>query len=549
MTPPECLPLIQAATQALSGRKEEVNRLNVFPVPDGDTGTNMSLTVETVLQEVSALPPSASLADVCKAVTHGSLMGARGNSGVITSQILRGICEGIAGAKEFDAATIAAALERANEVARNAVSKPVEGTILTVLADMAKRARTLAGDGATRDEALAGVTEEAFESVMRTPKQLKVLEDNGVVDAGGFGLALLVEGFTRAVLGSEAMSQSAYTVLSDVASDPVGSRVAIEQVDDWDDSTYLYCTEFLLKSDDIDVEESRVFLSGLGDCELMVGAHPDFKVHVHTDVPGSVLTYMTERGQVSEVHVHNMRIQSAERNERIGREGTSAHEASAPAKQLGFVAVCAGKGTQELLVSAGVDLVVRGGQTMNPSTKDFVDAINAVNAEQVVVFPNNKNVILAASAAAEIVDKATHVVPTTSVPQSFSALFAADPAKSIEENVALMKKVITQVRCAEITTAIKNGKAENGLRIKTGDVIGIDSGAIVVTGKEVGDVAVKLVEIIASSADVLTMLAGEDLAQADFESIVERIETDFPELEVDAQRGDQPLYPLVMAAE
>jgi DAK2 domain fusion protein YloV len=538
MTTTNYLQYIESAVYVLTERADEINKLNVFPVPDGDTGTNMSLTLETVVKEVKALPADPTLDDVRKAVTHGSLMGARGNSGVITSQILRGLCEGLEGATEFDAKTIAKAANRAVDVAFNAVRKPVEGTILTVLKDCAAAATLADEKNLSGYESIRSISEEALASVRRTPDLLPVLKENGVVDAGGYGLAILIEGFAAAVNGEVSAIPSAESFTQP---QPL---VAIEQINDWAGSEYLYCTEFLLNSDSINESEALDFLESMGDCELLVGAHPDFKVHVHTNEPGTVLTYMTERGQVAEVHIHNMKLQSDDREANLASEA-----ANQPPKALGFVAVCAGSGTANILKSQGVDLIVRGGQTMNPSTAEFVEAINSVNANQVIIFPNNKNVILAANAAAEIANKPAAVVPTTSVPQSFSAMFVASQDESLAENVEVMSEAIAEVRTAEVTTAIKDAKAADGSAIAAGDVIGITDGTIDVVGQNVLDVAIDLIDKIAEDADVITLLAGQDLSQSDLDDLVERIETAYPDVEIDAHRGEQPLYPLIMSAE
>jgi len=543
MSSSDYLPYIQAAALALAKRKDDINKLNVFPVPDGDTGTNMSLTIETVVREVAALPESASFADVRKAITHGSLMGARGNSGVITSQILRGLCEGLEGITEFDAPSMAKALERATAVAFQAVRKPVEGTILTVLRDTAQAARQAADEKKSRDEALRFISEVAFASVKRTPELLPVLKENGVVDAGGFGLALLIEGFVRAVTGG---TVELPTIESISKPEP---QVAIEQIDDWEGSEYLYCTEFLLISDGLDVDEAQEFLGGLGDCELLVGSAPDFKVHVHTNDPGMVLSYMTDRGQVSEVHIHNMSLQSQERARTL-QEQDGGVTAPLQLKELGFIAVAAGEGMHKILTSLGVDYIVNGGQTMNPSTKDLLDAINAIAAKKVIVFPNNKNIILAANAAAEVSEKPVAVVPTKSVPQAFSALFLANPEAGLEENARAMSEAIKDVRTAEVTVAIKDAKSANGKPINSGDIIGIANDSIEVVGSELGQVTLELVAMLhGDEADTLTILAGDDLDQEGFDSILQDIEETYPDLEVDAHRGDQPLYPLVMAIE
>jgi DAK2 domain fusion protein YloV len=537
---------IRTAVATLTDRTEEINRLNVFPVPDGDTGTNMALTLDMVVQEVMALPDDASLADVRKAVTHGSLMGARGNSGVITSQILRGICDGLEDAKEFDAATIAKALQSAVDVAFQAVRKPVEGTILTVLRDTANAAVKASEEGLSRNETLHRLIEEAFASVRRTPELLPVLKENGVVDAGGFGLAILIDGFAGAITGATRRIPDAESF-----SRPA-PMVAIEQINDWEGSEYLYCTEFLYKSEEVDENETLEFLASLGDCELMVGAKPDYKIHVHTNNPGEVLNYMTAKGQVYQVFIHNMRLQSENRDDSLRAElsGSNADAAKQAApKPLGFVAVCAGAGTAKILESQGVDLVVSGGQTMNPATKDFLDAIAKVNAEQIIILPNNKNIILAANAAAQVANKPTRVVATVSVPQSFSAMFAYDPKASLEENVEAMEEAISQVSYGEVTTAIKDAKAHDGTVINAGDVIGLANGDIAVVGSDIASVALGVVAKIATDADVLTILAGQELSEVEFEMILAQIEDNFPDLEVDAQRGEQPLYPLVMAAE
>ncbi|MCL2756980.1 MAG: DAK2 domain-containing protein [Coriobacteriia bacterium] len=549
MTSNDYIRYIISAAQALFDRKEEVNRLNVFPVPDGDTGTNMSLTLETVIQELIALGDSPSFSEIRKAITHGSLMGARGNSGVITSQILRGLCEGIAQVEDdpsLDTPYIISALNRAVEVAFSAVRKPVEGTILTVLRDVRDAAVQAADSGLDYRSSLLMISDEAFASVRRTPELLPVLKENNVVDAGGFGLAILVKGYVDAVMGFATVIPQA-DMLTQAA-----PKVSIEQINDWDDSEFLYCTEFLLLSDAIDVDDTLTFLSSLGDCELLVGSCPNYKVHVHTNDPGAVLSYMTERGQVSEVHIHNMKIQTGQRSDQLRTESTNqgaSKSASQPPKPIGIVAVCAGEGTRKILESAGVDLVVHGGQTMNPSTKDFVDAIAAINAEQIIIFPNNKNIILAATAATEIADKKAFVVPTISVPQSFAALFVIDLSEGVERNLELINETIKHVKCGEITTAIKDAKAADGSSIKKGDVIGIANGSIDVIGSNLTEVALELIGIIAQDADILTILAGEDLDQESFDDLIASIEEAYPDLEIDAQRGEQPLYPIVMAAE
>ncbi|OUO90703.1 Dak phosphatase [Gordonibacter sp. An230] len=535
----DLLNAIAAASKTLSERKDEINRLNVFPVPDGDTGTNMSLTLETVVENLAKLPIGAEAVEIRKAITTGALMGARGNSGVITSQILRGLCEGSVG-HELDAVGIDAAFSSAVEVAFQAVRKPVEGTILTVLRDSAAAAKRARKKKLSTDEALSSVVEEAYASVQRTPDLLPVLKENGVVDAGGFGLAIFFDAFAAALTGREGPLGDELAFARSAA-----PKVEIEQINDWEGSAYRYCTEFLVHSEDVEVDAAKAFLPTMGDCDLMVGMHPNFKVHVHSNRPDEVLGWFLDRGaQVSEVHIHNMQLQSAARSDAL------AAEQAVERKPLGFVAVAAGEGNAKILESLGVDVVVSGGQTMNPSTKDLLDAIGAVNAESVIVLPNNKNIVMAAQSACDLADIPCAVVPTRSVPEAFAALFGFDEDASLEENVESMTEAYAEVRTGEVTCAIKDSKDAHDNPIKKGDVIGIADGSIEAVGSSVEDVVLSLLTAMgAAEADTLTILAGEDLSDEAFDELVERIEVAFDELEVDAHRGGQPLYPVVMSVE
>ncbi|WP_282191549.1 DAK2 domain-containing protein [Adlercreutzia caecimuris] len=530
---------VAAAAKTLDERKEEVNRLNVFPVPDGDTGTNMSLTIQSVVGNVANLAIGAGAHEVRKAITTGALMGARGNSGVITSQILRGLCEGSQGYDVFDTASVSAAFAKAVEVAFQAVRKPVEGTILTVLRDAAAAARNAEEEGLSTEEALDAIVAEAYASVQRTPDLLPVLKEHGVVDAGGFGLAIIFDAFTAALLGR------AGTMVDELsfgrASHP---KVEIEQVNDWEGSQYRYCNEFLVDSDTLDREEALNFLSTMGDCELCVGDVPKFKVHVHSDHPDQVLAYFLERGQVSEVFIHNMQMQSVERTEKL------AAEEEAQRKPLGFVAVAAGEGNAAILKSLGVDVVVSGGQTMNPSTKDLLDAIGSVNADAVIVLPNNSNIIMAANSAAELAEVSCAVVPTKSVPQAFSALFSVDQDASLETNVEEMAEAAAAVKTGEVTWATRDSKDAEGNPIVEGDVIGIADGSIEAVDDSIDGAVLKLLaKMDAEDADTCTLLAGEGYGDEDLEALVTEIEAVYEDLEVDAQRGEQPLYPIVFSVE
>ena len=535
----EMLGAIGAASQALSSRKDEINRLNVFPVPDGDTGTNMALTIESVVKNLGQLTPASTPEDVRRAITTGALMGARGNSGVITSQILRGLCEGMGDAEELDVPTVAAALAKAEEVAFQAVRKPVEGTILTVLRDTAAAAHKARKKKMGLEEALELIVEAAYESVQRTPELLPVLKENGVVDAGGFGLAILFDSFVAALLGK------AGTLGADFSFAGAEPKVEIEHVNDWEGSQYRYCNEFLVDSDTLDKEAALEFLATMGDCELCVGEVPKFKVHVHSDHPDQVLAYFLEQGQVSEVFIHNMQLQAEERSAKLAAE-----QADAAPKPLGFVAVAAGEGNAEILRSLGVDVVVSGGQTMNPSTKDLLDAAQQVNAEAVVLLPDNSNIIMAAQSACELAEKPCGVVPTRSVPEAFAALFAVDPEASLEQNVEAMTEALADVRTGEVTTAIKDSKDAHDNPLVAGDVIGIAQGSIEVVAHSVDEAVMGLLAAMdADDADTCTLLAGEDMAEDDFEALVEAVEAAYEDLDVDAHRGGQPLYPVILSLE
>lgn len=530
---------IARAAKTLDARKDEINRLNVFPVPDGDTGTNMSLTLAMVVENLAALPIGATSAEKRHAVTTGALMGARGNSGVITSQILRGLCEGFEGHDAFDVASVDAAFARAVEVAFNAVRKPVEGTILTVLRDTAAGAKHARKKKMDLEEALQYIVGEAYASVQRTPDLLPVLKENGVVDAGGFGLAIFFDSFVSALTGR---SES----LGDELSFARGSapKVEIEQINDWEGSAYMYCNEFLVDSDVLDPQEALDFLSTMGDCELCVGSVPKFKVHVHSNTPDKVLAYFLERGQISEVFIHNMKLQSETRTAKLEAERKE------ETKKIGFVAVAAGEGNAAILKSLGVDFVVSGGQTMNPSTKELLDAVNNVNADSVIILPNNKNIIMASQSCVEISEKPCAVVPTVSVPEAFSALFVFDENATLEENVAEMTEACEEVKTGEVTHAIKDARDAHGNPIHDGDVIGIADGSIEVVSQSVEEATLGVLKAMeADDADTLTILAGCDMNDEEFEALVEKIEAMFDDLEIDAQRGDQPLYPVVLSLE
>ena len=552
-----CFPV---AAKAVADKAEEINKLNVFPVPDGDTGTNMSLTLGTVVKEVQALPAGVTMADVAKAITHGSLMGARGNSGVITSQILRGLAEGLVSAHDpVTTADVAAALRSSVKVAFKAVRKPVEGTILTVIRDVSARADRAETEKMPVSEALEALVVEAYESVARTPDLLPVLKENGVVDSGAYGFATFLEAFVNAALGNGGKQLTDFdtTATPAEAHDVADARVQIELNDDWEGSEFRYCNEFLFKAEkSFDPNEALSYLATLGDCELVVGSYPDFKVHVHSNEPNRVLEYMLRYGQIYNVFIHNMDIEAHDRTAKIAADqaaaSAKAEATPEPKKPLGFVAVAAGDGEADILKSLGVDVVVSGGQTMNPSTADILDAVARANAESVIVLPDNGNIRMAAEAAAAASeDVKVVVVPTKTVPQAFAAMFAVDPEASAEENAEAMTEAIGEIRDVEVTHAVRDSQAADGSPIHAGDVMGIEGGAITVVGSSVEQVTLDLIARMqeAEEGDTLTILAGSEMDDAAFKALCDRVEEAQPDLELDAHRGGQPLYPVIFSIE
>lgn len=546
-----CFPI---AASAVADKAEEINKLNVFPVPDGDTGTNMSLTLASVVKELASLSVDADMEDIAAAITHGSLMGARGNSGVITSQILRGVAEGLREASDpVTSSDIAFAFRRAVKVAFQAVRKPIEGTILTVLRDVSTKADECERERFTAEETLDALVVEAYQSVARTPDLLPVLKENGVVDSGAFGLAIFLENFVAAALGRTSKVEGfSATFDADADSARAGAldRVKIEANDDWEGSEYRYCNEFLFKAEKpFDEDETLKFLASMGDCELLVGAYPDYKVHVHSNTPNLVLEHMLQYGQVYEVFIHNMDLEVAQRTAKIHADQEAAQ---AERKPLGFVAVAAGSGEGEILQSLGVDVIVSGGQTMNPSTADLLDAVSRVNADAVVILPNNGNIRMAAEAAASAcTDKQVAVVPTKTVPQAFSAMFAVMEDAPLDEVIESMTEALEDVRDGEVTRAVRDSQASDGSPIHDGDVMGIIAGSIDIVGSDIKQVTLDCINRMQEDeeGDSLTILAGEELSDEDFQDILDAIEEAQPDLEIDSHRGEQPLYPIIFSIE
>ena len=520
---------VLAACSAIEERKEEADRLNVFPVPDGDTGTNMAATMASVCRAVEALGEEPEPAEIRKAISTGALMGARGNSGVITSQILRGLCEGTEKRDEIATIAIADALERGRDVAFQAVRKPVKGTILTVLEDCAKAARKYARSKTELDECLEGLIDEAWASVERTPEYLEVLAENGVVDSGAFGLAVMIEAFASSLLGKVPAASRTYS-----------GRAVIEQIDDWEGSRYRYCNEFLVQSDELDPEAALAFLATMGDCELCVGNSPRFKVHVHSDHPDQVLAYFLARGQISEVFIHNMETQSHERVDKIA--------SSSPRAPLAVVAVAAGPGIAEAFEGVGAH-VISGGQGSNPSTADILGGIETANADAVIVLPNNKNVVMAAQQVAEAAEIPCKVVTTMSVPEGFAAMIAFDANGDLDEVADIMVDAVSEVKSGEVCRAARPSKTESGQVVNEGDVIGITHGKVLLVGNDLFEITMKLLrELGGYDADVITLIAASHLSELDLEEFAETVEEVF-DVDVEMMYGGQELYDIIVGVE
>ncbi len=517
--------LIKASLSALRKHEEEINKLNVYPVPDGDTGTNMVFTMQAVCDELSKSECDTT-ENICKILTHGSLMGGRGNSGVILSQIIKGFCE-ILSTKEFiDSVSLAEAFENSVQVAYRAIRKPVEGTMLTVIKDAAAAAKKFDKE-IELDIFLEYVLSEAKKSVMRTPELLPVLKESGVVDAGGWGLVLMGSGVLSSMRGEtehEELTEYNMPTLQHV------EDISLE---------YQYCTEFLLKSTGIDISKFEEQLAPLGDSLLVVGSETLTRVHIHTNDLGTVLDLATNKGSVTGIKINNMQEESEERAEKIA-EDTSG---------IGLVAVANGEGVKKILLSLGVQRIVNGGQTMNPSTADILKAVKDVNAAKVIILPNNKNVILAAQRVSELTKKEIGVVPTKSIPQAFSALLAFDKDNPLALNVENMSSLLFQVKTGEITKAVRDSKTPIG-EVKKGDFIGLTNHKVSVSGKSFIKTATKLIDnMLDDESEVVTFLFGEGIQEKDLEKLSKIISKEHSDIEIEIHEGGQALYPLIIGVE
>lgn len=526
---------MRAAVQALADNEERINALNVFPVPDGDTGTNMFLTLRSAEKELE-LGSADSLGAVADQVAMGCLMGARGNSGVILSQLFRGLARCWEGMQETDADGLAAAMQCGVETAYKSVMKPVEGTILTVAREGALSARQAAEQGADVLGVMQAACEGAERALQRTPEMLAVLKKAGVVDAGGQGLVVILEGAQRE------LRQTAERPVADLA--PRQSKVDFHLPPELEEIEFPYDIQLLLIGDGLEAEELREQLLPLGDCVLVVGTPQMLKIHIHTDNPAPVMEACVQRGEMRSIEILNMR----EQQEALLN---GAEQAPAPVadNDIGIVAVASGDGLTEVLRSLGAHEIVTGGQTMNPSTKDLLRAVQQVPSQNVIILPNNKNVILAAEQVVGLTDKRVMVVPSRSVPQGIMALMSLRPDLELEAAVQRMTNACSQVQTGEVTYAVRDSHLEDN-DIQAGDILGIVNGHIAVVGKDPGDVLQEMVaNMVNADTAVITLYYGSDVALAEAQARQEALANSYPDLEVELVRGGQPLYYYIVAVE
>ncbi|WP_080874794.1 DAK2 domain-containing protein [Oceanobacillus timonensis] len=534
----------------LSNNAQKIDALNVFPVPDGDTGTNMNLTITSGANEVKKIETDK-VYEVTSTFSKGLLMGARGNSGVILSQIFRGFAKACEGKKELDVKDFAQGFEGSVNAAYKAVMKPVEGTILTVAKDAGNKAMEIADNGLDIIAFMEEILKEAKASLKRTPDLLPVLKEVGVVDSGGQGLVTIYEGFLAALKGEELPGESDAATKMDEMINAEHHKVTQDFMDT-EDIVYGYCTEFMVKLEDEKLKEHpfdettfRNELSEWGDSLLVVSDDDIVKVHVHAEAPGTCLNLGQQYGSLINLKIENMREQHTAIVGDKGDKKETPKEKSA----YGVVTVAMGNGLKELFENLGVAVVIEGGQTMNPSTQDITDAVKKANAENIIVLPNNKNIQMAAEQAAELAGDHVRVVPTKTIPQGISAMLAFHPEASLEENKAAMEEAGKQVRSGQITYAIRDTQID-GIDIAKGHFMGIDEGKIVTTHKEKQQAAEALIDqMISDDAEILTILFGEDVSEEEVEALESYVEEKYDEIEVEVHQGEQPIYSYIFSVE
>lgn len=533
--------MIVTAASLLEVNKQQLNDLNVFPVPDGDTGTNMSLTMQSVLQEISALTQN-DLPSVAKAMSRGALKGARGNSGVILSQILRGFAKQFETTDAATAADFAAALRLGSETAYKAVMKPKEGTILTVIRTMAEKCRYDVSSK-TLVEILDYAIAIGEETLAKTPELLPQLKKAGVVDAGGQGLMTIMHGFATVLRGEQLPENIQPFSFSAPASDAI-SRSTADEVAEMDEILFAYCTEFFIQNlkpeiDEKTVDALRNKLAAIGDSLVVVGDPELIKVHVHTNTPGIALQYALELGELNRIKIENMVQQNRELQEKRAAE----------MKQVGIVAVSSGEGLSNIFKDLGVDQIVTGGQTMNPSTADIADAVKKVCAKSVIILPNNSNIILAAEQAQDFTEKQLFVVPTKTIPQGIATLLAFDPEADGQTNFEAMSQSYGDVLTGNITYAVRDTEFD-GQNIHEGNILGLAEGTIACCGEDLKDTTVALIEkLLTQKNDLITLYYGSDVTQENAEEIAAIIGEKYPSTDVEIISGGQPVYYYIISAE
>lgn len=528
----------------LEAKKEWINELNVFPVPDGDTGTNMTLTIMSAASEVSALE-NPTMKTLAKAISSGSLRGARGNSGVILSQLLRGFTKVIEKSETVDAVIFARAFEKGVETAYKAVMKPKEGTILTVAKGAAVKAMELAEDAESLETFFADVIAEAEAVLAKTPEMLPVLKEAGVVDSGGQGLLEVLKGAYDGFLGKEI----------DLTFEKPKSSISVKPVSaEESDIKFGYCTEFIIMLEKAFPESEekafKEYLMSIGDSLVVVADDEIVKVHVHTNDPGQAIQKALTYGQLSNIKIDNMRLEHHEKVIKEAEKMAAQQAAEEPAKEVGFISVSVGEGMGEIFRELGADYLIEGGQTMNPSTEDVLQAISHVNAKTVFIFPNNKNIILAANQARDLTeDKNIVVIPTKTIPQGITALISYVPDKTVEQNTEEMMEAMGNVKTGQITYAVRDTRIDDK-EIRQGDIMGIGDHGILAVGKEIEDTAVATVQEMADEdSEIISVYYGADVTAEDAEQLAERLEELYPDFDVELNEGGQPIYYYVVSVE
>ncbi|MDN5376610.1 MAG: fatty acid kinase [Thermacetogenium sp.] len=528
---------------AIAEHQKEIDRLNVFPVPDGDTGRNMYLTMAAAVRELEKVNGSG-VGCVGEAVARGSLLGARGNSGVILSQLIRGLADSMKGKERISIQEFAQAWQNAVASAYRAVIKPVEGTMLTVARGFTQGMKEAAVSDGDLKKVLAHAIQRGYQILKQTPEMLPALKKAGVVDAGGKGLLVILEGGLRAL--GDGMLQPA---VSDRQQEINVVTPLLSPNEAEDDFTYLYCTEFLLKASPSQIQEIKKEIEGLGG-SLVTGNVEDYiKIHIHTNYPGRILDRCQRYGTLHNIQISNMRDQYEE-----SRTGEEEKDDAPPVEdggtaEVGIVAVAAGEGIKNILLNLGVARIIEGGQTMNPPVEDFIQAIAEVPARQVIVLPNNKNLVMAAEQAKQMISRPVEIVPSTSIPAGISALLAFNDSLNLEENVKRMCQQLECVKTGEVTYAVRDAVIGDQ-RIKEGDIVAIYRGEVVASGSSLEEAVLTLLDRMVEDGDELvTLYSGAGVELAEMERIANRIRDAYPDLEVDAQEGGQPVYYFLISVE